>query len=75
MSKLLILLLIPFALLGCDAKPADSVTHAGANSGGPTVHVMTVTHDGHKIIVASSRRSDGGMSMIHHPSCECLKSR
>lgn len=29
--------------------------------------------DGHSFVVAQKMRYDGGISIIHHPSCDCLK--
>ena len=33
-------------------------------------NILTVTHDGHTLIVYSTQR---GAAMIHHPDCPCGK--
>lgn len=73
--KKMLLLLIPWCLIGCDGKPPDVDTSVVRTSKGPDVYINTVTHDGHKLLVCSSGRMDGGVSMMHHPACECLKAR
>lgn len=62
--RLLILLLIPTALLGCDGA-ATSSTSAGLSG-----TVRTVPHDGHTFVTLSNGH---GASIIHHPGCECVK--
>lgn len=73
MKHFTLLCCVLLCCIGCDAKPADSVTVAGSNSSGPDVYMMTVTHDGHKFVTASSAHNGGGISIIHHPACDCLK--
>ena len=63
-----LLLLIPLALLGCeDDKSVEKRTNAAY-----ALEVRTIVHDGHKIIAANTGYKDGGVSLIHHPDCECL---
>lgn len=48
-------------MIGCDAKP-DSATSLGTFG-----DMKTVTHDGHKFVIADYNGRIGGP--IHHPDC------
>lgn len=66
-SWLSVVLFIPWALLGgCEENKPVSGTGWG-------VFLSTHEHDGHKFVSARTVSSDGGVGVMHHPSCECLK--
>ena len=59
----LFLLALPF-MIGCDIKQ-DSQTQVSVS-----VAIRTITHDGHKFVMADHGR---GVSILHHPDCPCQK--
>lgn len=69
MLKTLLLLLLPLVLVGC--PPAGTT----ASGGTAWSSLETLVHDGHTFVVARLLSSSGGVSVIHHPGCECLKAR
>jgi hypothetical protein len=62
--KVLLLLLMPWALIGCE-DASSSRTDVGLG-----VVIKTVPHDGHTFILADVNK---GGAIMHHPGCECLK--
>jgi len=56
--RVLLLLLVPWIVLGCNFKQNPVV--------------MNVTHDSHKLIVVSSGDTTGGIALLHHPDCPCF---
>lgn len=70
MKTLLAFFLIPTVLLGCEdnsPSPPTTGTHGW--------YLRTMDHDAHRFIVASTGRTDGGISVIHHPDCERLSKK
>ncbi len=65
--KILILLLIPLVLLGCDGRDVGSVSSETSTATWGLI-LQTVNHDGHRWIVASKVEA---VSVIHHPDCPC----
>lgn len=69
MKNLLVLIIPLWLLVGC-GKPNNE---PGVSTAGSWLEIRTVSHDGHKFILAQTGTADGGVSIIHHPDCECLK--
>ena len=68
MKRLLAALAISM-MVGCDVKEGPStVTNVSFS-----VVIRTAEHDGHRFITANTGSMEGGMSIIHHPACACLK--
>lgn len=67
--KTLTLLLIPWILIGCD----DAAVVSKRTNAAYSAELITTIHDGHKWVVAMTGHKDGGVSVVHHPDCECLK--
>lgn len=65
MKKLLALLLIPWALIGCEVE-------AQVTSGKAVIKVFINTHehDGHKWVVFTTADFKGGINAVHHPDCK-----
>lgn len=64
-----LIVLAALALGGCDTHDASTPV----TTSGMWLRLVTVEHDGHKFICSQIGASQGGVSMLHHPDCQCVK--
>lgn len=73
-SLLAILLLIGFGAYEHSKKERiNALAQEAVTNIGTYLQLKTVSHDGHKFVVGMTGWKDGGVSIIHHPACECMK--
>ena len=63
-------LLVLMTLLGGCHEDGSSPANVAKTIGAAQAEIYTVRHDGHTFVVARAMQA---VSIIHHPSCECLK--
>lgn len=72
MKNLLLLATLAFVVVGCD-DPTPVPSSYYMTKSGVSASLSTIVYDGHKIVVGTSNIANGGVSMMHHPDCECKK--
>ena len=75
MKRLAVLLAVALFAVGCEDGNGTPPGGVAATNVGFGNYLQVVEHDGHKFVIASTKRAEGGISVIHHPSCDCLKVR
>jgi len=65
----MIAMIIMILAAGCDqVSVPNDVKSVGFGN-----FLQTAEHDGHKWVICSTSKASGGVSIVHHPDCQCSK--
>ena len=66
---------VGMATIGYLSESAQAQSKGWSNTtSSDTSRVSIVELEGHKYVVAEKTRYDGGIAILHAPSCKCMKS-
>lgn len=57
-------------ITGCDEKSSAQKSQTNVGFG---IELRTIEHDKHSFVVGYTGKTDGGLSIMHHPDCPCLR--